>query len=179
MQKYFYREMAEMNILKEIEVTRNRLINEINAEMDALAERAGKCRRGAEEQVTDVTFECRRPLSDNPAFFKGKKPVAVIFADNKRVEVHTWKKVVEAIMRDCISDRRRKDMLFSMCGRIAGNTRVILSTDDSSMGSPLKIDENLYIESHYDAETMLKILTQRILNNVGYDYTGISIALRK
>ncbi len=168
-----------MNIIKEIEITRNRLINEINIEMDLLLERVKDFQGDVEKTAVSEIFEYSYPLSDSTAIFKGKKPVAVIFANNSRVEAHTWKKVVEAIIRDCISDKRKKETLFSMCGRIAGNTRVILSTDNSSMMSPLKIDENLYLESHYDTETLLKILTQRILDNVGYDYTKILIALRK
>ena len=166
-----------MNIIGEIEKTRNRLINEINREMDLLIERT-KAHSGADEGVfVEKSFESIYPLTDNPAFFKGKKPTAVII-DNKRVEVHTWRKVVQAIMQDCISDKRRKAIVFSMCGKIAGNKRVILSTNDDTMDNPLKIDENLYLESQYDVETMLKILTLRILEGVGYDYSRISIALR-
>ncbi len=166
-----------MNIIGEIEKTRNRLLNEVNREMDLLIERA-KSHSGVEEDVfVEKSFESIYPLTDNPAFFKGKKPTAVII-DNKRVEVHTWRKVVQAIMKDCISDKRRKAIVFSMCGKIAGNKRVILSTNDDTMDNPLKIDENLYLESQYDVETMLKILTLRILEGVGYDYSRISIALR-
>lgn len=166
-----------MNIISEIEKTRNRLVNEINREMDLLLERVKGQLDVGEEIFVEKSFESIYPLTDNPAFFKGKKPTAVIF-DKRRVEVHTWRKVVQTIMQDCISDKRRKALVFSMCGKIAGNKRVILSTNDDTMDNPLKIDENLYLESQYDVETMLKILTLRILEDVGYDYTKISIALR-
>ena len=46
------------------------------------------------------------------------------------------------------------------------------------MHSPVKIDEALYVETHYDAETLLRILTTRILDAVGYDYSDIRIAIK-
>lgn len=168
-----------MNIIKEIEITRSRLLNEINTEMDLLLKRVKEYSYTEFETVTEEVYESILPLSDNPAVFKGKKPIAVIFATGKRVEAHTWKQAVTEIMKDCISDKNKRDIVESMCGKLAGNKRVILSKDNTAMTSPLEIDENLYLESHYDAETMLKILTTRILDYVGYDYTKISIALRK
>ena len=46
------------------------------------------------------------------------------------------------------------------------------------MRSPLKIEDNLYVETHYDTETLLKILTTRILDVIGYDYRDITITVR-
>ena len=46
------------------------------------------------------------------------------------------------------------------------------------MRSPVQIDEALYVETHYDTETLLRILTTRILDEVGYDYSKIKIAVR-
>ena len=46
------------------------------------------------------------------------------------------------------------------------------------MRSPVKIDEALYVETHYDAETLMRILTTRILNMVDYDYSGVRIAIK-
>ena len=47
------------------------------------------------------------------------------------------------------------------------------------MRSPLKIDRGLYMETHYDTETLLKIMLTRILEPVNYDYSGIRVVLRK
>lgn len=35
------------------------------------------------------------------------------------------------------------------------------------------------METHYDAETLMRILTTRILDVVGYDYDKIQIRLRQ
>ena len=46
------------------------------------------------------------------------------------------------------------------------------------MRSPVKIGEALFVETHYDTETLLRILTTRILDEVGYDCGKIQIAVR-
>ena len=46
------------------------------------------------------------------------------------------------------------------------------------MRSPLQIEENLFMETHYDTETLLNILTTRILSPIGYDYSAISVTVR-
>ena len=54
----------------------------------------------------------------------------------------------------------------------------LLSTDGSAMRSPVEIGEGLYAETHYDTETLLKILTARLLTPAGYDYSTVAIVLR-
>ena len=63
-------------------------------------------------------------------------------------------------------------------GKILGRNRVLLGSEVGKMRSPIKIDEALYAETHYDAETLLRILTTRILDAVDYDYSGIRIAVQ-
>ena len=59
-----------------------------------------------------------------------------------------------------------------------GRNRVLLGSEKGQMRSPVKIDEALYVETHYDAETLLRILTTRILDAVGYDYGRIQISVK-
>ena len=47
-----------------------------------------------------------------------------------------------------------------------------------SMRSPLPIDNAVYAETHYDTETLLKILIVRLIDQVGYGYSGIRIAVK-
>ena len=63
-------------------------------------------------------------------------------------------------------------------GKVLGRNRVLLGSETGKMRSPVKIDEALYIETHYDAETLMRILTTRILDMVGYDYSKIRIAVK-
>ena len=41
-----------------------------------------------------------------------------------------------------------------------------------------KLKQNFLMETHYDTETLLNILTTRILSPIGYDYSAISVTVR-
>ena len=63
-------------------------------------------------------------------------------------------------------------------GKVSGRNRVLLGKSAENMRSPVKIDDELYVETHYDTETLLRILTTRILDPVQYDYSRITITVR-
>ena len=46
------------------------------------------------------------------------------------------------------------------------------------MRSPMLLGENLYLETHYDTETLLNILMIRILRPIGYDFSSILVTVR-
>jgi len=123
-------------------------------------------------------YETIFPLSAGPALFKGEKPAGVIFGESDRIDVGTWKKVFREILRRCNTDPEKHVALMNLRGRVVGRERVLLSRDPDGMRSPLKIADNLYIETHYDTETLFRILTTRILKAVQYDYSHISVAIR-
>lgn len=167
-----------MNLVREIEETRAQLLRTVNLEMDLLLDRLQN--RSVDDNTSSVvnpSFESVYPLCTNIPFFKGKKPSAVIFKDGRRVDAYTWKQVASAILKDCINDHHKKAVLFSMRDKVIGNTRVILSKDGSKMTSPVEIDPELFVETHYDAPALLRTLTNKILDRVGYDYSRISIAV--
>lgn len=68
--------------------------------------------------------------------------------------------------------------LMNLRGSVAGRTRFILAADPDSMDVPLKIDDDLYFESKFDSEYLMKMMTERVLNVIGYDYSGITVTLR-
>lgn len=68
--------------------------------------------------------------------------------------------------------------LMNIRGSVAGRTRFILSDSPSEMNVPLKIDEELYFEGKFDSEYLMKMLTKRVLDRIGYDYSGIVVTLR-
>lgn len=138
-------------------------------------ERAEARARG--ERVPDV-FEDVYPLTMHPGFFKGKRPVGIIFPNGDRVEVSTWKRLVEVLLGRCNQDRGRHDALMKLRNRIQGRDRTLLGSSVEGMRSPLMIDKGLFMETHYDTETLLRITLGRILDPVGYDYEGIRVALR-
>ncbi|MCI9120592.1 MAG: hypothetical protein HFG00_03575 [Oscillibacter sp.] len=117
-------------------------------------------------------------LTRNPSGFKGRRPVSVLLPDGQRVITPTWKKVAEAVMKHCNQDQTKHDALMKLRNRIQGRDRVLLSSSVTGMRSPLVIDQGLYLETHYDTESLLRILTGRILDAVGYDYSRIQVTVR-
>jgi len=66
-------------------------------------------------------------------------------------------------------------MLMYLRGRAAGKVREFLSDSPKSMTRPLAVDDGLYAETHYGTETLMHILTQRILAPAGFDISDVSI----
>lgn len=94
------------------------------------------------------------------------------------MDVGTWKMVLQEILQRCNADPEKHVELMNLRGKISGRERVFLAKEPESMRSPIKLSENLYVETHYDTETLIRIMTTRILDAVGYDYSGISVAIR-
>jgi len=118
------------------------------------------------------------PFISAPHECKGMKPAAVILPDGSMVETSTWKKAALAILRDCDADPGCHQRLCELRGRTFGNFRSLLSESPEGMGAALKISDGLYLESKFDTEALLNNLTQKILDQVEYDYSGIVILYR-
>lgn len=154
----------------EIEACRRQLHEIVDRNIDQLLQRIthGEADNG----------QLSLPLNVPPAIFKGKKPVAIVFPDGTKIVTPTWKKAVTAIMRDCNADPARHEMLMRLRGVVNGNFRTLLNRNPEQMDSPLKIDAGLYLESKFDTEALLNVLTKKILDVVGYDYRDISVEYR-
>ena len=118
-------------------------------------------------------------LSNNAGYFKGKKPMEVLFPDGRKISVKKWKEVVSALLADCISNPNRLQYLLELRGRVLGKQRLILADNLVGMDQPMQIYDQLWMETKYDTETLLKVLMFRIFNVVGYDYSGVRIVLRE
>lgn len=173
-----------MSIFQEIEQAREQLLAEINVTFDEMRQRFAESGEfGSPEEIGDRRghtgpYENIYLLSTNPSIFKGKKPVGVLFGESGRVNVGSWKMVLEEVLKRCDSDPGKHVALMNLRGKISGRNRVLLAKEVGNMRSPIKIAENLYIETHYDTETLLRILLTRVLDAVDYDYSGISVAVR-
>lgn len=168
-----------MDIVSELMTLREELIREIDEKIERMITQIEReYQPSAKEDKRRKKYENMYPLGVGTGIYKGKRPIGIIFANGIRKESPTWKKVVEEILEDCCKDTKRHQALMDLRGKILGRNRVILGSETGKMRSPLKIDEALYVETHYDAETLLRILTTRILDEVGYDYSGIRIAVQ-
>lgn len=166
-----------MGLYQEIEETRINLIHQIDIAFERLSQRVLELELQEETEEPIGNFETVYPLSAEPSVFKGRKPTGV-FLGEQRVDVPTWKMLFKKVMLFCNEDRKTHAMLMDLRGKITGRDRVLLSQTDEGMRSPICIDKNLYVETHYDTETLLRILTARILDAVAFDYSNIRIAIR-
>jgi len=156
--------------LLELKKVREDLFNLVNTTIGTLITRL----ESGEDIENGLSFETVYPLSITPSLFKGTKPTAVIFGE-ERVEVKTWRTVCFEIMQRCISDPDKHADLLYLRNKIAGRTRVILSDKPDGMNKPLKLADALYMETFYDTEWLIRILTKELLGNARFDYNDISI----
>ena len=167
-----------MDTIQRLQSYRTQLIQEINIFFDDMIQglRTEEMSNAVVDEVRE--YESIYSLTASTGIFKGKKPVGVRFPDGTRIDVPTWKRVVEVILRECNSNPSKHRELEKLCGKVSGRERIFLANKPDNMRSPIAIDENIYVETHYDTETLLRIVTTRILEPVQYDYSGISIAIR-
>ena len=128
-----------------------------------------------QSSISGKSFATTRFLKDDSSYFKSRKPISVILSDGEKINASNWKKVVEAILGDCNRDDEFHEKLLSLRNRIWGRNRVILSDKNIGMDIPLKIDDDLYFEAKFDTQSLLKVLKNRVLDVVGYDYSKIRI----
>jgi len=166
-----------MNIAREIKIA-SMEINTILEQLLSKVEQLGDVAVGHESHDgQQQDYESIHPLSLNPSFFKGERPTGVLFGD-ERVDAYTWQMVFKEILRRSNDDPETHVALMNLRGKISGQKRHILANNSNTMRTPHKIDNNLFIETHYDTETLLRILTKRVLDAAGYDYSHISVAIR-
>lgn len=171
-----YSKGGNMNVLKELEDMRRRMLQEINTEFDVIIDRIAQ-ESGNDPKAFVGSCEMKYPLTAGAGIFKGKKPAAVIIG-GECVAVRTWRQLVGEIMTRCISIPKYRIALESLAGKVSGKKRVLLAGSPEGMRSPLVLTDGLCLETHYDTETLLNILTTRILSPIGYDYSGIYVTVR-
>ena len=162
-----------MNLINEIRENQNQLILMINTTFDELVKKVEKMQRG--EENDEMEYEITYPIT-NTSVFKGKKPIAVKI-QNKRVITPTWKKVVENILKEVLEDEQMKNKIFGLRDVLLGRIRTRVSKKKDQMRSPLKLCDELYIETHYDTETLMNLLLE-ILDSISYDYNNIKVVIK-
>lgn len=162
-----------MNLINNIKEKQNEIIMIVNTMFDELIKEVSNIEVEQREGTND--FENILPLT-NTKIFKGKKPIAVIFGEN-RIITPTWKVVVETIFKEVLKEENMKEKLYSLSDKVLGRKRTRLSKSPDEMRKPLKLEENLYIETHYDTETLMNLLLQ-ILNDISYNYNDIKVAIK-
>ena len=115
------------------------------------------------------------PLSAMAAYFKGKKPVAIVYPDGTEVPVPTWKKAAGQLLRPCAGDEQMRGRLEGIRGKVFGRNRLLFSDSGAGMDVPLEFYPDMFLETKFDTETLLNVITKRIFDPIGYDYNGIRL----
>lgn len=161
-----------MTELQMIEDMRAELIQMVNSRCDELIELVLNGNLESDMTVKEKEYS----LSwDMFYLLKGKKPLAIKFADGREVGTLTWKSVAITILQYFNSNPAIHEKMMQLRQNISGKQRIILGRNDANMDVPLKIDEELYFESKFDTETLLRVLTQRVLEPTGCNLQEITI----
>lgn len=160
-----------MDYIKMLEEMRKELLSASNR-CDALI---SWCQNQGETMDSEPIITERELAWSSPATFKGKKPVSVKFASGETIETSTWLKLVQTILQHCNKQPDMHERLMQLRDKVAGKQRIILGSSATGMDVPLKIDEDMYFEGKFDTEALLIMLTKKVLEPVGYDYTRIKI----
>lgn len=162
-----------MEQIRRIREKQDQLITLINATFDEIVAELERTTQGTQNYESD--YESIYPIT-NTAGFKGKKPIAVLFQE-ERIITPTWKSVVEKILTEVMKNEENKNRIMSLRDKLYGRVRNRISESEEGMRSAIKLEENLYIETHYDTETLMKLLLQ-ILDEIKYDYNKIKIIIK-
>ena len=128
--------------------------------------------------MSDINYSTEQTCSlyTSPYHFVGTKPTAVIFG-KERVDVKTWREVAGVILSRC--NEQRHDELMYLRNKVSGKVRVIFSDSSDGMRRPLKIADEMYLETHYGSQTLMYILVDLILKYTGFDYSDINITITR
>ena len=150
------------------EQIRRELHETVDRQIDAFLNRM-------ENGETVSTPETELPLSIMAAYFKGKKPVAILYPDGMEAPVSTWKKAAVQLLRHCAEDEQMRGRLEEIRGKVFGRNRLLFGDSGYGMDVPLEFCPDMFLESKFDTETLLKVITKRIFDPIGYDYSGIRL----
>ncbi len=150
------------------EQIRRELHKTVDRQIDAFLNRP-------EKRETTSTPETELPLSVMAAFFKGKKPVAIVYPDGTEVPVPTWKKAAAQLLCHCAGEEQMHSRLEGIRGKVFGRNRLLFSDSGAGMEAPLEFYPGMFLETRLDTETLLTVITKRIFDPIGYDYGGIRL----
>jgi hypothetical protein len=157
--------------IEEVQKLRDSVIGSLNMAFDHL-EQAVKG-----EETPDLPTEYTYPFTADTNIFIGKKPVAVLFGE-ERVEANNWRKVVAAIIARANADSLCHENLMYLRDKVAGKERILISGASDGMRRAHKVDEDMFVEVSYGTATLLYILRDRILAPARFDYFDIQIVIK-
>jgi hypothetical protein len=164
-----------MDTVSEVKAAQAYLEKEIGRTFEELLKRL----QSTEEETERISIkhETIYPLTADPSIFKGTTPTCVLFG-TRRAIAHTWKNVFKLLIQECNKNTVHHKTLMELRNKILGRERILLSDNPRGMRRPFQIDKKMFAETHYDTESLMRVLLHRILDEVGFDYSDISVAVR-
>ena len=104
---------------------------------------------------------------------RGTKPTLVRYGDEV-IPVTSWKRAFAVVLDICNRQEHYHEALLAIRNETLGRSRKVIADSPQGMLSPLKVDDNLYIETNFSTEALLKLLRDRILNRIDFDNRSIT-----
>lgn len=169
------------DVLMRLNALRTSLIREINRQINGII-----CACGADtpHRSTPVVREnsgqviasgetMNIALCGDVSTLRGTKPTLLRHGDDA-ILVTSWKQVFAAVLDICNRQEHYHEALLAARNETLGRSRKVIADSPQGMLSPLKVDDNLYVETNFSTEALLKLLRDRILNRIDFDSRSIT-----
>lgn len=169
------------DVLARLNALRTSLIREINRQINGIIRDGGTY---APRRNTPVIRENPRQaiasgetmgiaLYGDISTLRGTKPTLVRYGDDT-IPVTSWKRAFAAVLDICNRQEHYHEALLAIRNETLGRSRKVIADSPQGMLSPLKVDDNLYVETNFSTEALLKLLRDRILNRIDFDSRSIA-----
>lgn len=122
-----------------------------------------------------IRTDIEMSLSTMPAYFKGKKPISIVYPDGTEVYASNWRQLAHHLLKGCTDDGVMLDRLHDLCGKVSGRDRLLFADSGDGMDVPIEFYPKMFFEGKFDTESLIKVITTRIFDPIGYDYSGINL----
>lgn len=169
------------DVLARLGALRTSLIREINRQINEIIRDGGAdtphrgtlvIRENSRQMV--VSGETMSiALYGDISILRGTKPTLVRYGDDA-IPVISWKRAFAAVLDICNRQEHYHEALLAIRNETLGRSRKVIADSPQGMLSPLKVDDNLYVETNFSTEALLKLLRDRILNRIDFDSGSIT-----
>ncbi|MCL2190206.1 MAG: hypothetical protein FWB87_15750 [Defluviitaleaceae bacterium] len=165
--------------LLEIQLARENIVEVVNSRFDNIIARlkVPDVASNLADKNKAVHGSYAIPIAFNPAIFNNRKPVAVLFND-ERIYAKSWRDVLHAILTRCCQDPIYCERLMDLKGKAVGKSRILLSDNPDEVVKPMMIVEGLHVDVHQGASALMGMLVNKLLKTIGFDYSNLFIEVR-
>lgn len=169
------------DVLGQLNTMRASLIREINRQINGIIRGGGadtpRRNTPAIRENPGQAVASRKTMSialyGDISTLRGTKPTLVKYG-NDTIPVSSWKRAFAAVLDICNRQEHYHEALLTARNETMGRSRKVIADSPQGMLSPLKVDDNLYIETNFSTEALLKLLRERILSRINFDSRSIT-----